>query len=173
MNQNSEDFFVVNRPPAIIFRLFEATQCAEGDTVPDTSRPGIWERASRYIVGLGDAASDVLSQAAKEKPELGEVPAAVPGFLKIRVDPTLQANLVEVFSEAFGGLKRVKAFFLAKIVLTAYLTSFTVSPQPTSQKAPENQLNLLELNRRFAKLLTEPSADAQEKLNRIAKILEE
>lgn len=172
MNQNSEDYFVVNRPPSILFQLFEAIQCAEGDTVPDTSRPGIWERASRYVVGLGDTASDVLPQAAKEKPELGEVPVTVPGFLKIRVDPTLQARLIEIFSQSFGGLKRVKSFYLAKIVLTTYLKSLT-SPQPPSQKAHENQFDLLDLNRRFAQLLTETSADAQEKLNRITLIMEE
>lgn len=168
MNQSSEDYLVVNRPPAILFQLFAAIQDAEGDAAPDSSRPGIWDRAVRYIIDLGGAASDVLIQAAKEKPKLREVPTTPPGFLKIKIDPTLHRPLIEIFRQTYN-TKKVKAAFLTRVVLSAYLLSLTSAPQ----LANSAQIDIrLELNRRFAQLLADTSPSAQKKLDLISKIME-
>ena len=168
MNQSSEDYLVVNRPPAILFQLFAAIQDAEGDAAPDSSRPGMWDRAVRYIIDLGGAASDVLIQAAKEKPKLGEVSATPPGFLKIKIDPTLHRPLIEIFRQTYN-TKKVKAAFLTRVVLSAYLLSLTGAPQ----LANSAQIDIrLELNRRFAQLLADTSPSAQKKLDLISDILE-
>ncbi len=174
MNQSSEDYLVVNRPPAILFQLFAAIQDAEGDAAPDSSRPGIWDRAVRYIIDLGGAASDVLIQAAKDKPKLEEVPATlpVPGFLKIRIDPTLHRPLIEIFRQTYN-TKKVKAAFLTRVVLSAYLLSLTSAPQLANSVNTVQQIDIrLELNRRFAQLLADTSPSAQKKLALISKIME-
>lgn len=172
MNQSSEDYLVVNRPPAILFQLFAAIQDAEGDAAPDSSRPGIWDRAVRYIIDLGGAASDVLIQAAKDKPKLEEVPATFAGFLKIRVDFTLHRALIEIFRQTYN-TKKVKAAFLTRVVLSAYLLSLTSAPQLANSVNNVQQIDIrLELNRRFAQLLADTSPSAQKKLDLISKIME-
>lgn len=172
MNQSSEDYLVVNRPPAILFQLFAAIQDAEGDAAPDSSRPGIWDRAVRYIIDLGGAASDVLIQAAKDKPKLREVPATPPGFLKIKIDPMLHRPLIEIFRQTYN-TKKVKAAFLTRVVLSAYLLSLTSAPQLANSINTVQQIDIrLELNRRFAQLLADTSPSAQKKLDLISKIME-
>lgn len=162
-----ERFLVVNQPAAIGVSTNLFKEIAAID--PSLEKRALaFLRASMYVVNLKEEASTVLLQAARTKPPS---PPAEPGigFLKVRIaNETVHEQLVMIFRETFG-LSRVRADYLMRVTLAAYLIhlrSIPAAPQAESPGVDRLALNLL-----LARLLADPSAE--ETLARISEILQE
>lgn len=126
-------------------------------------------RASLYVVDLGERAPDALLQAARMKQPL---PPAEPdiGFLKVRIaDAAVHEKLVAIFREVFG-LSRVRADYLMRVTLTAYLVHLRAALE-TPPEAPA--VDRLSLNLALSRLLADFSPEAEKKIGKIAEILKE
>lgn len=162
-------FLVVNNPKPVQTGLFEHIAAAE--PYQENSRNGVLFRAETYLAGLDrEAVSGLLLQAAQTQPPPAPPGADGPAFLKIRVtDPELHGEVLERFRETFQ-ITRVKADFFLKTVLLAYLTHLNAVPAAPPE-APA--VDRLALNFALARLLADPSPEAEQKLACIAAILKE
>ena len=163
---------VVNNPKPPLAGVFLHINAAEG--FPDGSRSGILLRAETYLVMLpGEAASAALLQAARTDLPSPPAGADVPAFLKIRVaDPALHSELLARFRETFQ-VDRVKTDFFLRTVLLSYLEfrQSKVLPETETEAVPP-AVDRLALNLALARLLADPSPEAERKLARIAALLE-
>lgn len=162
---------VVNNPKPPLAGVFLHINAAEG--FPDGSRSGILLRAETYLVKLpGEAASAALLQAARTDLPSPPAGADVPAFLKIRVaDPTLHSELLARFRETFQ-VDRVKTDFFLRTVLLSYLEFRQGQVLPETEAVPPG-VDRLALNLRLARLLADPSPEAERKLARIAALWED
>lgn len=162
-------YSVVNSPKPELLGMFEHISAAE--PFQDNSRSSILCRAEAYLVLLNrETASGALLQAAQAELPPPFPGAGSPAFLKIRVeDPELHSRLLKRFRETFQ-ISRVKTEFFLRTVLLAYLVHLNAVPEPPPE-APA--VDRLALNFALARLLADPSPEAEQKLARIAAILKE
>lgn len=162
-----QQFLVVNNPKPDLLGL--CGHIASAEPFQDASRSSILRRAETYLVQLNrETIPSVLHQA--EKTELPPLPGADnPAFLKIRVeDPELHQQLLDRFRETFQ-ISRVRTGFFLRTVLLAYLVHLNAVPE-SPPEAPA--VDRLALNLRLARLLADPSPEAERKLARITALLE-
>lgn len=162
-------FLAANDPKPAKPGLFEHIAAVE--PYQENSRSSILCRAEAYLVLLNrETASGALLQAAQAELPPPFPGAGSPAFLKIRVeDPELHSRLLKRFRETFQ-ISRVKTEFFLRTVLLACLVHLNAVPEPPPE-APA--VDRLDLNLRLARLLTDPSPEAERKLARIAAILKE
>lgn len=103
------------RPTKELLTAFELIKRIE--VAQDINRQAIFDRAMRYVVGLGY--KNVLKSVAKKKIEIIET-VDPPVSLKVRVDEDIFDETVKIFQEVFE-IERVKTSYLMKVTLMAYL----------------------------------------------------
>lgn len=106
------------RPTKELLAVFELIKRVEDEQ--DTNRNSIFERAMHYVLALGLNNEIILKNAAKKKIDIIDIDE-VPTTMKVRVDPSLYDEVVELFRQVFH-IKRVKTPYLMKITLMAYLS---------------------------------------------------